>query len=106
MSHQSCPHCAQPLPTPLVWKTLFAGQTAHTCPACRKRFRLTYAAKRAIAYLNVALMLGITILIGYALYGEPTKLLRYILYYLIVAIAILIALPQLARYEKTSAPYR
>jgi|GEM_PF-1766734 len=48
-----CPHCRKSLPRKLVWRTLFAGQTAHACPACRKRFRLTYAAKIRVGFLNV-----------------------------------------------------
>jgi hypothetical protein len=88
-----------------MWRTLFAGQTAHNCPACRKRFRLTYAAKRAVAYANVALILGITILVGYAFYGDVAGLARYSLYYLIAAAVILALLPRLARYEKTGARY-
>jgi CXXC-20-CXXC protein len=105
MAEKTCPHCHQALPARLVWKSLFAGQTAHSCPACRKRFRLTYGAKRSVAYLNVALVLGVAILIGYAFYGDPTGLARYTLSYLAAAVVILLVLPRLARFEKTSARY-
>ena len=106
MLNKSCPHCGQRLPIPLVWRSLFAGQTAHDCPACGKRFRLTYAAKRRVAYLNVALMIGVMLLIGYAMYGDWPGLGRYVVIYLIIAAVILAVLPIMARYEKTSAPYR
>lgn len=106
MPEKTCPHCQKALPARLVWRSLFAGQTAHSCPACRRRFRLTYGAKRSVAYLNVALVLGVTILIGYAFYGDPAGLVRYTLYYLAAAVVILLLLPRLARFEKTSAPYR
>lgn len=106
MAEKTCPHCQTALPARLVWRSLFAGQTAHRCPACGKRFRLTYRAKRSVAYLNVALVLGVTILAGYALYGDPAALARYTLGYLAAVAVILLVLPRLARFEKTSAPYR
>ncbi|KPL28340.1 MAG: hypothetical protein AMJ72_03960 [Acidithiobacillales bacterium SM1_46] len=106
MPQKLCPHCDQPLPNAVVWKSLFAGQTAHSCPACGKRFRLTYTAKRRVAYLNVALMLGIMLLIGSAMWKDWPDLLRYLLIYLVIAAGILFVLPFLARFERTSAPYR
>jgi multisubunit Na+/H+ antiporter MnhB subunit len=89
-----------------VWRSLFAGQTAHSCPACRKRFRLTYTSKRYVAFLNVALVLGLTILVGYAMYGELAPILGFAALYLAAAAVVLLVLPLFARYEKTSAPYR
>jgi hypothetical protein len=106
MPEKTCPHCRQRLPARLVWRSLFAGQTAHRCPACGRRFRLTYGAKRSVAYLNVALILGPAILAGYAFYGDPAGLARYALCYLGAAAVILLLLPRLARFEKTNAPYR
>ena len=106
MPQKPCPHCEQPLPNTVIWRSLFAGQTAHNCPSCGKRFRLTYTAKRRVAYLNVALMLGIMLLIGSAMWKDWPDLVRYLLIYLVIAAGILFVLPFLARYEKTSAPYR
>jgi uncharacterized protein (DUF983 family) len=103
---QACPHCAQALPRGLVWHTLFAGQVAHTCPHCGKRFRLTYPAKVRVGYLNIALVLGLTIVIGFAFLVTPGETALHLLVYLAFAGAILYLLPRQARYEKTSAPYR
>lgn len=97
---KKCPHCARRLPGKLVWKSLFAGQTAHACPNCRKKFRLTYASKIRVAYLNVVLILGFIIL--WNLPNIPRNLLAYAA----LAAAILLVLPALARYEKTDRPYR
>jgi polyferredoxin len=105
MSHHTCPHCRKRLPAALVWKTLVAGQTAHKCPACRKRFRLTYAAKRRVAFLNVLLVLGFSVLVGYAFYWNLPALGRYFLIYLGVAALVLLVIPRQARYEKTSTRY-
>jgi CXXC-20-CXXC protein len=105
MSHHTCPHCRQRLPAALVWKTLIAGQVAHKCPACRKRFRLTYAAKRRVAFLNVLLVLGFSVLVGYAFYWNLPALGRYVLIYLGIAAVVLLVIPHQARYEKTSARY-
>ncbi len=103
---QCCPHCAQALPRELLWHTLFAGQVAHRCPHCGKRFRLTYPAKVRVGYLNVALVLGLTIVIGFAFLVPPAETALHVLVYLAFAGAILYLLPRQARYEKTSAPYR
>jgi CXXC-20-CXXC protein len=104
MPRHACPHCRKTLPTRLVWKTLVAGQVAHKCPSCRKRFRLTYAAKRRVAYLNVTLVLGFSVLVGYAFYWNLPALVNYALAYLGLAALIVIVIPFQARYEKTSAP--
>jgi len=98
--NKECPHCGKPVPRKLMWKTLFAGQTAHPCPACGKKFRLTYSAKIRIAYLNVILLLGFIIL-----WNIPDVLRNLAIYAAVVAVILLI-LPNLAHYEKTSARYR
>ncbi len=100
MARKTCPHCSRKLPRKLVWKSLFAGQTAHICPACRKKFRLTYASKVRVSYLNVILILGF--IITWNLPDIP----RNLLIYSGVASVVLLLLPILARYEKTRAPYR
>ena len=95
-----CPHCHRPLPRRLVWKSVFAGQTAHVCPACRKKFRLTYASKVRVSFLNILLILGFLVL-----WNLP-DLARNMAIYAAIAAAALVLLPRLARYEKTGAPYR
>lgn len=102
----ACPHCGKALARELVWRTLFAGQVAHACPACGKKFRLTYPAKLRVGYLNVALILGLTIVVGFAFLLTPLETARNLLIYLAFAGVILYLLPRQARYEKTSAPYR
>lgn len=97
---KNCPLCARPLPLKLIWKTLFAGQTAHTCPACGEKFRLSYASKIRLSYLNVILILGFIIL--WTLPDIP----RNLAVYAALALAVLVILPYQARYESTSAPYR
>lgn len=107
MSARACPSCRKSIPPKLLWRTLVAGQTAHRCPACGQRFRLTYAAKRRVAFFNVAPVLGLAALLGYALYGDDGQtLLRFALLYAGALVLVLAALPHLARFEKTSAPYR
>ncbi len=101
-----CPHCHKPLPRKLVWRTLFAGQTAHACPACRKRFRLTYAAKIRVGFLNVMLILGLTIVIGFAFIWTLPETLRNIAGYLAIAVLVLALMPMQARYEKLGKQYQ
>jgi CXXC-20-CXXC protein len=99
MIQRSCPHCRRPLPGRLFWKTLFAGQTPHACPSCRRKFRLTYRAKQLIAYGNVAMVLvlgGLLVL--------PDIARNLLLYAGFVALVISL-LPLLARYEKAVRPY-
>lgn len=100
-----CPHCRKPLPRKLVWRTLFAGQTAHACPACRKRFRLTYAAKIRVGFLNVMLILGLTIIIGFAFLWTLPEILRNVVGYLAIAVLVLMLMPLQARYEKLGRNY-
>jgi len=100
-----CPHCHKPLPRQLVWRTLFAGQTAHACPACRKRFRLTYPAKVRVGFLNVLLILGLTIVIGFAFLWTLPETLRNLAGYLAIAALVLWLMPMQARYEKLTRPY-
>jgi hypothetical protein len=90
----------------LVWQTLFGGQRSHRCPSCERRFRLTYASKIRVGYLNVMLILGIAILVGVAFLAGPVVLALSALVYAVAAAIILAVLPHQARYEKTSAPYR
>ena len=105
MPDRRCPHCHTDVPTQLMWRSLFAGQTAHSCPHCNKRFRLTYAAKTRVAYMNVLLILGLVIVLA-ILWWKPDEVLPYAAIYAGVAALILIILPFLGRYEKTSQPYR
>lgn len=100
-----CPHCRQALPRKLVWRTLFAGQTAHACPACKKRFRLTYPAKTRVGFLNVMLVLGLTIVAGFAFLWTLPETLRNLAGYLAIAALILLLLPMQARYEKLGKRY-
>jgi hypothetical protein len=101
MAHAKiCPHCRWPLPPRLVWKTLFSGQVPHACPACGKKFRLTYPSKIRVSFLNVALILGFLVL-----WNLP-DIPRNLAVYAALGAVILWLLPRLARYEKTSAPYR
>jgi len=93
-----CPHCRHPLPGKLVWKTLFTGQTVHTCPACGGEFRLTYQSKLRVSYLNVILILGFVIL-----WNIP-NIPRNLAVYVAVAAIVVFMLPRQARYEKTSEP--
>lgn len=102
---QHCPHCRKTLPHKLVWRTLFAGQTAHACPACRRRFRLTYPAKVRVGFLNVLLILGLTIVIGFAFLWTLLETLRNLAGYLAIAALVLWLLPYQARYEKLSKRY-
>jgi len=88
-----------------MWKSLFAGQTAHICPQCTKRFRLTYAAKTRVAYMNVILILGLVIVLA-ILWWKPSEVLPYAAIYAGLATLVLLILPFLGRYEKTSQPYR
>jgi hypothetical protein len=46
------------------------------------------------------------LLIGSAMWKDWPDLLRYLLIYLVIAAGILFVLPFLARFERTSAPYR
>lgn len=101
----NCPHCRKTLPRKLVWRTLFAGQTAHSCPSCRRRFRLTYPAKIRVGFLNVAIILGFTIVVGYAFIWTLPEILRNLVGYLAIAALILALLPHQARYEKLGKPY-
>ncbi len=103
---QACPHCGEHLARKLVWRTLFAGQVAHACPACGKKFRLTYAAKVRVGYLNIALILGLTIVLGFAFLLTAAETARNLLIYLTLAGVILYLLPRQARYEQLNAPYR
>ena len=100
-----CPHCRKQLPRKLVWRTLYAGQTAHACPACRKRFRLTYPAKIRVGFLNVAVILGFTIVVGYAFIWTLPEILRNVAGYVAIAALILMLLPHQARYEKLGKNY-
>ncbi len=101
-----CPHCRKPLPRKLVWRTLFAGQTAHACPKCRKRFRLTYAAKIRVGFLNVMLILGLTIVIGFTFLWTLPEILRNVVGYLAIAVLVLMLMPMQARYEKLGKQYQ
>ena len=94
-----CPHCRKQLPRKLVWRTLFAGQTA---PPARPawRFRLTYPAKIRVGFLNVAIVLGFAIVAGYAFIWTLPEVLRNVAGYLAITALILVLLPHQARYEK------
>ncbi|MEK7697697.1 MAG: hypothetical protein AAB346_06155, partial [Pseudomonadota bacterium] len=81
------------------------GQTAHACPACRKRFRLTYPAKIRVGFLNVAIVLGFTIVAGYAFIWTLPEVLRNVAGYIAIAALILMLLPHQARYEKLGKNY-
>lgn len=100
-----CPHCRKQLPRKLVWRTLYAGQTAHPCPSCRKRFRLTYSAKIRVGFLNVAIILGFTIVVGYAFIWTLPEILRNVVGYVAIVVLILMLLPRQARYEKLGKHY-
>lgn len=93
-----CPHCNETLPGKLVWKTLFAGQTRHTCPACQQHFRLVYAAKRRLAIMNLLLI------IGFILVWNIPGVWRNLAVYVAIAGATLFFMPKQARYEKLSEP--
>lgn len=95
---KTCPHCQKPLPTKLRWKTLYSGQTDHVCPACAGRFRLTYAAKRRVAFLNLILLMGLVLI-----FSTP-DLLRNATIYVVVAIVTLLILPMQADYESVDTP--
>lgn len=93
---KSCPHCTQPIPRKLFWKSLFAGQTAHPCPSCGKDFRLTYSAKIRLSFLNLILILGLLVA-----WNLP-NLGRNMAVYAAVLILVLLVLPTQVHYEKTS----
>lgn len=93
-----CPHCNKTLPKKLLWKSLFAGQTAHSCPQCHERFRLTYAAKRRLAIMNLLLI------IGFILVWNLPGVWRNLAVYTAIAVITLSLMPMQARYEKLSAP--
>jgi hypothetical protein len=82
----------------LTWKTLFAGQTAHDCPQCHERFRLTYAAKRRLAIMNLLLI------IGFILVWNLPGVWRNLAVYSGIAVLTLWFMPKQAHYEKLSAP--
>jgi CXXC-20-CXXC protein len=94
MSH--CPHCEKKIPGKLFWKSIFAGQTAHRCPACGQLFRLTYSSKMRVAFLNLILILGL--LVAWNLPGMARNMA---VYGGILAFVLLI-LPSQVNYEKTS----
>lgn len=96
MNH--CPHCNTALPSKLGWKTLFAGQTAHSCPHCHERFRLTYASKRRLAFMNLLLI------IGFILVWNLPDVWRNLAVYSVIAAITLFVMPKQARYEKISEP--
>lgn len=100
---KSCPSCHKTLPTGLKWKTLVAGQVPHPCPHCGEDFRLTYGSKQRIAYLNVILLLGFSILLGVVLWKEALALMTLIIYAVVIAV-VLTLLPFQIDYEKTSEP--
>lgn len=100
---RSCPHCNHPISGPALRATLFAGQIAHECPECHGNFRLTYAAKRRVAFLNVILMVGLFILFGIYAWGIP-YILYYTLAYIVIAGLALFMLPGQAEFESTSSP--
>ncbi len=96
---KTCPHCRRAVPRNLFWKSIVAGQTAHQCPACRKRFRLTYRSKMRLSYLNVLLILGFIIL-----WNLP-DIPRNLAVFAVVAILTVLVMPTQVRYEKTTARY-
>lgn len=102
MYNKMCPHCDEPLPRKLVWRTLFAGQTAHVCPDCGRKFRLSYASKIRVSFLNILLVLGFIIV--WNLPGIPRNLVVYAI--VAALVLLLLLLPTQAHYEKTSVPYR
>jgi hypothetical protein len=69
------------------------------CPQCRKRFRLTYGAKRRLAVLNLILILGFIVLWFFP--DVP----RNLLVYMVVALVALALMPTQARYEILSRHY-
>ena len=93
-----CPHCNTTLPSKLTWKSLFAGQSAHQCPQCHELFRLTYAAKRRLAFMNLILIIGFIVL-----WNLP-DVWRNLAVYAVIAAIILFLMPKQARYEKLSEP--
>jgi len=92
----SCPHCQKKIPKKLFWKSIFAGQTSHECPECRKLFRLTYSSKIRIAFLNLILILGLLVA-----WNLPDMTRNMAVYGGILALILLI-LPSQVGYEKTS----
>lgn len=95
--HKPCPHCDRPLPARLVWKSVFSGKHAHTCPRCRERFRLTSSSSFRLSYLHVLLLAGFVVL-----WSQP-NLPPNLIAYGIVALIVLALLPQHAHYEKALA---
>jgi CXXC-20-CXXC protein len=93
---KTCPHCNQPIPRNLFWKSLFAGQTSHQCPSCSRNFRLTYSAKIRLSFLNLILILGL--LVAWNLPNLP----RNMAVYAVILVLVLLALPAQVQYEKTS----
>jgi len=93
---KTCPHCNKPVPRNMFWKSLFAGQTAHVCPSCNKKFRLTYSAKIRLSFLNLILILGL--LVAWNLPNLP----RNMAVYAVVLVLVLLLLPTQVHYEKTS----
>lgn len=89
-----CPHCTGALPRRLIWKTVFAANHLHRCPACGERFALTSSAKFRLNYLHVLLVAGLGVLFN--LPNLPPNLVAYGL----VATVVLALLPQHAHYEK------
>ena len=94
--HKPCPHCHRPLPARLVWKSVFTGKNAHTCPACRERIQLTSSSKFRLSYLHVLLVAGFAVVWGIP--NLPPNLIAYG----VVAIIVLALLPQHAHYEKAT----
>ena len=91
-----CPHCAKPVPKKLFWKSIFAGQTAHSCPSCQQYFRLTYSSKIRVAFLNLIMILGLLVA-----WNLPDLSRNMAVYGGILALVLLI-LPSQVHYEKTS----
>lgn len=92
----SCPHCQKSIPKKLFWKSIFAGQTSHECPECKKHFRLTYSSKMRVAFLNLILILGLLVA-----WNLP-DMARNMAVYGGILLFVLLILPSQVGYEKTS----
>ena len=101
----TCPHCGKTIPWKLYWASIFTGQTAHNCPHCKNRFRLSYQSKRRLAYLNIVILMGFVISTGLLIWGVPHTLRNLAVYFAVVSL-VLVIMPSQVAYQKTSEPYR
>lgn len=102
---KTCPHCGKSIQGKKLWTSIFGGQTAHACPHCRKKFRLTYESKRRLAFCNIILLLGFVISAGLLIWGVPHSLRNLGIYFVIVAFVLTI-MPSQVRYQKLTDAYR